>query len=119
MRSSQFQTIRQGTRTPLVRPCRYEITEMRGGSPLMLHEGYGLSVNVSEDGMLLLLPQPARTEQVFEVEDPSTAGPPGETRVVEVRWTREVAIDGEGSLYLAGVQFLLESGAAPLNGFDH
>lgn len=90
----------------LIRPCRYEMTESHDGQPLMFHEGYALSVNVSDHGMLLLLPQTAQVQQVFEVMAPMPAGDSQAPHVVEVRWTKQVAADEEGSLCLAGVKFL-------------
>lgn len=72
----------------------------------MLHEGYGLSVNVSDQGMLLLLPQPAQVQQILEVLAPTWPGGPPALHVVEVRWTKPLVTEEGGTLCLAGVKIL-------------
>ncbi len=90
----------------LIRPCRYEMTESQEGQPLVFHEGYALSVNVSDQGMLLLLPHLAQVQQVFEVLVPTPVEGSPVLQVVEVRWMKRVVADEEGTLCLAGVKFL-------------
>lgn len=82
----------------------------------MLHEGYALSVNVSNQGMLLLLPQPTQVRQVFEVLAPTPAEDLPALHVVEVRWTKQVVADEEGTLCLAGVKFLAAPSRPELTG---
>lgn len=106
MGPTQSQVTPRAERKLLIRPCRYEMTESHEGRPLMSHEGYGLSVNVSDQGMLLLLPQPPQVQQVFDVLAPMPAESSPTAYVVEVRWTKQVAADEEGCLWLAGVRFL-------------
>lgn len=81
----------------------------------MLHEGYALSVNVSDQGMLLLLPQAVQVQQIFEVLAPRPAEERPAPHLVEVRWTKQVAADEDGTLCLAGVRVLAgPSHLAPL-----
>lgn len=101
----QSQVTPRADRMLFIRPCRYEMTESHDGEAL-LHEGCALSVNVSDQGMLLLLPQPAQAQQILEVVAPTPAGDPAAPHVVEVRWTKQVAASEEGSLCLAGVKVL-------------
>lgn len=106
MGPTQSQVTERAERMLLIRPCRYEMTESHDGVALMLHEGYALSVNVSERGMLLLLPQPTQVRQIFEVLAPTPAGDPPAPHVVEVRWTKQVVANEQGCLCLAGVKIL-------------
>ncbi len=106
MGPTESQVTRRADRMLLIRPCPYEMTESHEGQPLMFHEGTALSVNVSDQGMLLLMPQPAQVQQVFEVLAATPAEEQPSPHVVEVRWTKQVVADEEGSLCLAGVRFL-------------
>ncbi len=106
MGPTQTQLTRRAERMLLIHPCRYEMTESHEGAPVMLHEGCALSVNVSDHGMLLLLPQPAQVHQIFEVLAPALAGGPPALHVVEVRWTKPLVTEEEGTLWMAGVKVL-------------
>jgi hypothetical protein len=110
MEATHPQAVRRAERTTLIRPCLYEMTESDGRESVMLHEGYALSVNVSSGGMLLLMPQPPQVHQVLEVATPSCDNSKTPLpALVEVRWTKEVAVERDGSLCLAGVRFLVGS----------
>lgn len=57
--------------------------------------------------MLLLLPEEVGARQVFEIQAPSEAKKE-QTKLVEVRWTRPVPVDGGVNMYLVGIRFLFD-----------
>ena len=87
--------------------CSYELSRFSGSVRLDLVEGRAITVNISRGGMLLLLAQPVQERTVFEIRAPSVADQKKTTKLVEVRWTRPLAVTGK-NLHLAGVQFLFE-----------
>lgn len=100
---------RRGTEhVPLIRPCPYELSTFPGGETVELSDGLALSLNISSDGMMLLMSQAPSEGQVFNVQAPSLATPEVRTHVVEVRWTRELPLGVDPGTYLVGVRFLFE-----------
>ncbi len=107
--------IRRSKRVSLIRPCRYEMIEAPVGDRIVLHRGYGISGNVSANGMLLILPHTPQGRQVLEVEVPSmTNGSEPTLTLVEVRWIREVDVEPGSQLYLVGVKFFFSPSAQAL-----
>jgi hypothetical protein len=100
---------RSSERIPLVRPCVYEFSTVRGSESIDLSQGNAFSVNVSGQGMLLLMSQSPQREQVLEVQAPSQSGEKTRLKVGEVRWTSPVQAGDEGTMHLVGVQFLFEA----------
>ncbi len=96
--------IRRSKRVSLIRPCRYEMIEAPVGDRIVLHRGYGISGNVSSNGMLLILPHTPQGRQVLEVEVPSsTNGAEPNLTLVEVRWIRKVDVEPGRHLFLAAL----------------
>ena len=56
---------------------------------------------------MLLLPQPVPEKHVFEITAHSVADEKKTTKLVQVRWTRPLAVTGD-LLHLAGVKFFFE-----------
>ncbi len=107
--------IPRSKRASLIRPCRYEMIESSVGNRIVLHRGYGISGNVSSNGMLLILSHTPQGGQVLEVEVPSTTnGADPSLTLVQVRWIREVDVEPGSQLYMAGVKFLFSPSAQAL-----
>ena len=90
--------------------CPYEIRESLGDDAIAIHQGEALSVNISREGMLLLMDQSPPVQEVFEIQVPvSTTGKT--PWLVEVCWTRQIPIEDCESRYLVGVKFLVDPAA--------
>ena len=104
---------RRSERIPLVRPCPYEFSTIHGTDSIDLSEGRAFSVNVSGEGMLLLMSQAPQKKQVLEVQAPSKTGDQTNLKVAEVRWTSPVQAGDEGMMHLVGVQFVFQPPISP------
>ncbi len=93
-------------RIAFMRPCWYEMSELLDRDSMVLHRGYAFSVNISSGGMLLFMAQEPQVRQVFEVHVPQPIERVNPQTLVEVCWTRRIAIDAADSVYLVGVKFL-------------
>ena len=98
-------------RMAFMRPCWYEMSELLDRDSIVLHHGYAFSVNISSGGMLLFMAQEPQVRQVFEVHVPQSIERVNPQTLVEVCWTRRIAIDATDSVYLVGVKFLFRTGA--------
>ena len=98
---------RGSTRIRLTRACPYEFSSIHGENIEWFH-GDALTVNISLGGMLLVMTDAPRLRQVLQVHGPSAAGPDVAIQVVEVCWTRELPIGGDGKMYLVGVRFMFQ-----------
>jgi hypothetical protein len=58
--------------------------------------------------MLLLLPKEVNKRQVIEIQLPSKAKKKQSTKLLEVCWTRPIALSARVKMYLAGTRFLFE-----------
>ena len=99
---------RDSERVSCMRACPYELTKPADGSTMKLSEGYGYSINRSERGMLLLLPEKVDQRQVFEIQVLSEARKEQITKLVEVCWTRSIPVSARDNMYLVGTRFLFE-----------
>jgi len=103
---------RHSERVPLIRTCPYELSTIHGTETVDLSQGHAFSINVSGQGMLLLMSQAPKTKQLLEVRAPSTTGEQSKLKVAEVRWTSQIQADDEGTMHLVGVRFLFEAPAS-------
>jgi hypothetical protein len=92
-----------------VRTCPYELSAVRNSDTIDLSQGQAFSVNVSGEGMLLLMPQAPLKQQLLEVQAPSETGNKSTLKVAEVRWTSPVKAGDEGMMHLVGVQFIFQA----------
>ena len=100
---------RSSVRVPLVQPCPYELSTIRGTEAMDLSQGQAFSVNVSGGGMLLLMSQAPKRKQVLEVRVPPTAGHKAGLKIAEVCWTASVPVREEGAMHLVGIRFFFEA----------
>ncbi|MCP9452174.1 MAG: PilZ domain-containing protein [Nitrospira sp.] len=95
-------------RVALLRPIPYEMTPlMKDHGREEGRRGKALSLNISSGGMLLLMEQVPKVEQVLKVYVPTPIAVAGTPTLAEVRWTRKVPFGKTGGgPYLVGVKFI-------------
>jgi hypothetical protein len=99
---------RGGTRVQKIQPCLYQLAQVAGYEIVKFSDGHALSLNTSPGGFLLLMPQPTKKGQVFEVHAPASAEGERAVKLVEACWTRELIFGEAGKIYLVGVTSLFE-----------
>ena len=99
---------RGDTRLPTIKPCFYQLTQVAGYEIVNFSNGHALSLNTSPGGCLLLMPQPPKMGQVFEVHASLPAEDERAVKLVEACWTRELTFGDAGKIYLVGVTSLFE-----------
>jgi len=110
---------RESQRVPCKLVCPFELTKLVGSSTVNLTQGFGHAINRSVTGMLLLLPEPVKRQQVVEIQVSSEAEQPQSTKLVEVCWTRPIPVGARITLYLAGTRFLFDLSAPGQSSQDH
>ncbi len=100
--TSAKQERRASTRVDLDLSCEYVIHEQFGGEEFEFHQGAGTVLNMSPEGMALLVGIQARILQVMQVyiSHPQTGQT---TSQVQVLWTRPAE---DGKKYVVGCKFL-------------
>jgi len=81
--------------------CSYEVLDVFIEGLVAVQQGEAFVLNRSRDGILLLLGQPFREEQLIRVD----IARPGWDQigiVFESRWTKPIHVESLGSLYLVG-----------------
>lgn len=104
--------LKRTVRYPLVESCPFEIIESLGQELTVTHRGEALAVNISSNGMLLLMDLPPPLKQELRVQVPTPLTMVKTPARAEVRWTREIRMDGAECRYFVGVRFLLRYDAA-------
>lgn len=88
---------RESERIDLVRRIPYTLTKSYDEDEFVDHHGMGISVNITSQGMLLMMEEAPKTEQVMNVRVPTPS---------EVRWTKRVPVDDRKELCLVGLKFI-------------
>jgi hypothetical protein len=65
-----------------------------------------LLINITSQGMLLVMEEAPKTEQVMNVRVPTPSDPIAIPTLAEVRWTQKVTLDEREDVYLVGLKFL-------------
>lgn len=99
---------RGGQRVLKIQSCVYQLSHFAGQEIVEFSDGHALSLNTSPEGLLLLMPQPPESRQVFEVHMPVSTGDEKTVKLVEACWTRELTFGTAGKVYLVGVRSLFE-----------
>ena len=92
---------RCGVRVEYGRMCSYEVLDVFDEGLVVVQQGEAFVLNRSRDGILLLLGQPFREEQLIRV-DIACSGRDRIGSVFEPRWTKPIHVESLGSLYLVG-----------------
>lgn len=82
-------------------PCAYELIEGEGKEAAVVHYGTAYSLNVSADGILLMLDRQPQVRQLLEVHNPSITGRQAVT-LFEVRWAKCLPTGSTTPRYLVG-----------------
>ena len=95
-------------RAALLRPILYEVMAQEGEGGGLVHEGRALSLNISNGGMLILMDQAPRVEQVLKVYVPTPVAIAETPTLAEVRWTRILPFGKSISCaaHFVGVKFM-------------
>lgn len=95
-------------RAALLRPILYEIMAQEGGGSSPVKRGKALSLNISSGGMLMLMEQAPKVEQVLKVYVPTPITLAETPTLAEVRWNRILPFGRPNSTtaYLVGVKFM-------------
>ena len=81
--------------------CSFELKGRSDHSPIAVQRGAAYSLNVSTDGILLLLDREAHIQQLVEIHN-SRVPRPGVATLFEVRWVKTLPIGSVRPRYLAG-----------------
>ena len=82
-------------------PCAYELIEGEGKEAVVVHYGTAYSLNVSADGILLVLDRQPLIRQLLEVHNPSVTGRQAVT-LFEVQWAKCLPTGSTTPRYLVG-----------------
>lgn len=90
--------------------CHYEMIEGVTQSQVLLQRGEAITVNVSSQGVMLLMDQPPQVHQLIEIRPALEAGR-REFSLFEVRWSRPVPEAMPRTMHLVGCR--LKFGVCP------
>ena len=95
-------------RAALLRPIQYEMTAPVAGSSALSSNGKALSLNISSGGMLILMDQAPKVEQVLKVYVPTPITIAETPTLAEVRWTRKLPFGKSNgcAAYFVGLKFM-------------
>ena len=80
---------RQTERLMLRRACSYEMIEGLGEDAIVIHQGEALALNISSEGILLLMDQVPQVQQLIEIHTANSKKSHILT-LFEVCWTRQI-----------------------------
>jgi hypothetical protein len=81
--------------------CTYEVQDVVDGAPVVVKRGEALTLNRSDEGVLLVMARPPRVNQMIEVHTRRTSWR-RTASVYEARWTKPVHIASLGDVCLVG-----------------
>jgi hypothetical protein len=93
-------------RHPFIRPVTYERCSVIGGEGIIEGDPTAVIVNISNEGMCVLVSAEPAIQEVMRVQMPTPAPQANAPTLVEVRWVRGVTVGGN-VLFFAGLKFLL------------
>jgi hypothetical protein len=83
--------------------CSYEMLEGIGEKSVIIRQGEVFALNLSKEGMLILMGQAPQKKQLIEVHS-IQHGSDQTVNVFETKWARPVPVESLGKLYLVGCQ---------------
>jgi len=95
-------------RAALLRSITYEIMAQEGGCSNVVKRGKALSLNISSGGMLLLMDQAPKVEQVLKVYVPTPITIAETPTLAEVRWSRMLpfGMSHSDTAHFVGIKFM-------------
>ena len=97
---------RQSERIDLSRLVPYNVIVSDNRDLLIDHHGMALLMNITSQGLLLLMEKALETEQVMNIRVPTPADPVTVPTLAEVRWVERVPLDEREDRYLVGLRFI-------------
>lgn len=92
---------RQEERQILGHGCSYEMIEELGEDSIVIHHGEALALNISSEGILLLMDRARQVQQLLEIHTLSSKRSHS-VALFEVCWARQIQIGVHGCKCLAG-----------------
>lgn len=93
--------LRCGERVESRCECAYEVQDVVDGAPVVVKKGEAMTLNRSDEGVLLVMKQAPRVNQMIEVHTSRSAWR-RTASVYEARWTKPVHIASLGDVHLVG-----------------
>jgi hypothetical protein len=93
-------------RFPLIRPVHYELSSALSVEGMALRKGMGLTINVSNGGLCLLMNRPPAPNHVIRLEVPMPIPGAKTPTLAEVRWLRSLPLNWD-EVYMVGLKFML------------
>ena len=95
-------------RVALLRPITYQIMAQEGGCGNVVKEEKALSLNISSGGMLILMDQAPKVEQVLKVYVPTPISIAETPTLAEVRWSRMLPFGRSNGdpAHFVGIKFM-------------
>ncbi|TKS58608.1 MAG: hypothetical protein EWM72_02904 [Nitrospira sp.] len=81
--------------------CSYELCESIDEEAVVIQQGEVYSLNRSAHGILILMGNAPRTQQLLELHIPESRWRRS-LNLYEVQWTKPVHVDSQGDLFLVG-----------------
>ncbi len=85
----------------LRRACSYEMIEGLDEDSIVIHQGEALALNISPEGILLLMDQVPQVQQLIEIHTANSKKSHILT-LFEVCWTRQIQFGVQDCQYLVG-----------------
>ena len=93
--------LRCGERVESRIDCTYEVQDVVDGAPVVVKRGAAMTLNRSDEGLLLVMKRAPRVNQMIEVHTRRAAWR-RTASVYEARWTKPVHIASLGDVHLVG-----------------
>jgi hemin uptake protein HemP len=97
---------RQSERINLSRLVPYNVIASDNQDVLIDHHGMAMLMNITSQGLLLIMEEAPETEKVMNVQMPTPADPITVPTLAEVRWVEKVQLEEGEDSYLVGLKFI-------------
>ena len=97
---------RQSERIDLLRLIPYNVIASDSQDVPVEHHGMALLMNITSQGLLLVMEEPLETDQVVSVRVPTPSDPITVPTLAEVRWIENVLLDERDNRYLVGLKYI-------------
>jgi len=92
---------RREERAELWQPCTFETSEVPGEQTVVTESGDAVTLDESQNGMLLLMKAAPAPTKLLEIHTPHSLGR-NTLRVFDIRWVKPIQIPSVGEYYLVG-----------------
>ena len=106
-RAAAGQNLRQSERIDMVRRIPYTLVTSNEPDVSVDHQGMAVLVNITSQGMLVVMEKAPMPKQVMNVRVPTPSDPIAIPTLAEVRWTQKVRLDEKENVYLVGLKFII------------